>query len=229
MENLNDDFNKILEFCDKTYNTQEVYDTLANSSLLERQVAVLQLEGIRSFDDAKLLMDNLVGVDGKLRQTVAYKILQLMPEYKQFFMKSEFYETFLKAIIDIDSNVCRLVIDSVRFLKEDLDFSKFVCENLAEVIDVAFVELSKLSFRTKKYTSNKQYFKIYWALETLVYFYEGMSLNKLKEILEKCSKVPEYTVREKCAVILKNDFDDEKMLELREMLKRDENYYVRNA
>lgn len=229
MENLNYDFDKIIELCDKKYNTEEIYDTLANGDLLERQVAVLMLEEIRTFDDAELLLSNLTGVDGKLRQAVAYKIFQLMPSYKQFFYNQNFYKTFLNAIVDIDSNVCRLVIDSICYLRDDLNFCQTVCKSLENVINVAFDELAKLSFRTKKYTSNKQYFKIYWALETLIYFYDYMDFSVLKGLMIKCSKVPEYTVREKCAVILKNGFDDNDLQNLYAELKNDQNYYVRNA
>jgi len=175
------------------------------------------------------LLENLVGIDGKVRQAVAFKLLQLIESYNSFFCAERFYQTFVNAITDIDSNVCRLVIDSIRFLKDDEGFCKYLVVELDKIISISFEELSKLSFRTKKYTSNKQYFKIYWALETLLNFYEFLNIENLKDILRKCYVLPEYTIREKCAAILKNDFGDAELSEIREILKNDENYYVRNV
>ncbi len=229
MEDLKENLNKVVELCETTYDTDKIMQILSNGTVMERQVAVLDLTELRSKDDARILMNNLVGIDGKVRQAVAFKILQLIPKYKEFFLDEEFYEIFAKSIIDIDSNVCRLDLDAILYLKEYDDFSKYIANRMKDIVFTSLDELSKISFRAKKYTSNKQYFKIYWCLETLCHFYSYLDFNDLKEILLKCSILPEYTIREKCATILKNDFEDKDLQKLKNDLLSDENYYVRNV
>lgn len=229
MEDLNENLNKVVGLCENSYTTDEIISILKNGTVMEKQVAVLGLEELRSKEDAEALMENLTGIDGKVRQAVAFKILQLIPKYKDLFLNENFYEIFANSIIDIDSNVCRLDLEAILYLKDNKEFSKFIANKMKDITFTALEELSKISFKAKKYTSNKQYFKIYWCLETLSNFYESLNLEDLKKILTKCSKLPEYTIREKCALILKNDFDDEDLIKIKNELLNDENYYVRNV
>lgn len=229
MEDLNENLNKVVDLCENSYTTDEIISILKNGSVMEKQVAVLGLEELRSKEDAEALMENLTGIDGKVRQAVAFKILQLIPKYKDLFLDEKFYEIFANSIIDIDSNVCRLDLEAILYLKNNEEFSKFIANKMKDITFTALEELSKISFKAKKYTSNKQYFKIYWCLETLSNFYESLNLADLKKILAQCSKLPEYTIREKCALILKNDFDDEDLIKIKNELLNDENYYVRNV
>lgn len=229
MEYLKENLNKVVCLCKNTYLTDDIISILKDGTVMEKQVAVLELEELRSKEDAEVLMDNLTGIDGKVRQTVAFKILQLIPKYKNLFMDKKFYDIFANSLIDIDSNVCRLDLEAILYLKDNLDFSKYIANKMKDIIFIALETLDKISFKAKKYTSNKQYFKIYWCLETLTYFYEGLNFEDLKKILLACSKLPEYTIREKCALILKNNFDDKDLLSVRDLLLNDENYYVRNV
>lgn len=229
MENLKENLNKVINLCENNYSTDEIISILKTGTVMEKQVAVLDLEEIRNFQDAETLMQNLTGIDGKVRQAVAFKILQLIPNFKKYFLREDFYEIFATSIIDIDSNVCRLDIDAIQYLKDNEEFSKFIANKMKDIIFTALDELSKISFRAKKYTSNKQYFKIYWCLETLCGFYQYLDFQDLKKIIEKCYKIPEYTIREKCALILKHEFSDEDLHKIKDILKNDENYYVRNV
>ncbi len=229
MDNLNENLNDVVNLCSKIYDTDLIFNILKSGSVLEKQAAVLNLTEIRSKSDAEILMENLTGIDGKVRQAVAYKILQLIPVYKEYFKDEKFYEIFANSIIDIDSNVCRLDIDAIQYLKDDVNFSKFIANKMKDIIFIALDELTKISYKSKKYTSNKQYFKIYWCLETLAVFYTYLNEKDLFDLLLKCAKLPEYTIREKCAIILKQIPDNTKFNELKLLLGNDENYYVRNV
>lgn len=229
MEDLNENLNRVFDLCQKQYDTDSVIDILKNGSVMEKQVAVLSLNEIRSCSDAEILMSNLTGIDGKVRQVVAYKILQLMPVYYTFFLNKNFYTTFADSIIDIDSNVCRLIIDAISYLKFDSDFSFYIAHKMRDIVFSALNELKNISFKAKKYTSNKQYFKIYWCLETLSNFYSYLDKKDLIFIINECSSLPEYTIREKCAIILKNLSDDADFADVCAKLLNDENYYVRNV
>ena len=103
MEDLKENLNKVVGLCENTYSTEEIISILKNGTVMEKQVAVLSLNELHSKDDVKILMENLTGIDGKVRQAVAFKILQLIPTYKNLFLEESFYEIFANSIIDIDS------------------------------------------------------------------------------------------------------------------------------
>lgn len=227
MQKDNSNFNNALELCEKDFSYEELISFLKNGSVVERQYSALNLEQVKSKEDAKILLSNLVGVDGKIREAVALKIFELTKKTPYFFVDEENFETFSNATIDIDGNVCRLAISSACNLKENEDFSKTYANNMVKIINIALDEISKFTFRDKKYKINKQIFKIYWCLEALIDFYGFVEFEKLKDVLKKCAKLPEYTVREKCAKILRCCDLDEELKELITVLKSDENYYVR--
>lgn len=227
MQNLSENYNNALNLLDKEFSHQELISFLENGSVIERQFASLNLKKVQNKEEAHLLLNNLVGVDGKIREATALKVNELTSETPELFFDERNFELFLNATIDIDSNVCRLAILSALNLKQFKEFSNFYTNGVIEVINSALDEISKFTFRDKKYKINKQIFKIYWCLEALIYFSDFADKKLLENILTKCSELPEYTVREKCAKILcKTNFDN--LNDLKNRLKADENYYVRN-
>ena len=135
-------------------------------------------------------------------------------------------EIFADATIDINANICRLVVDSAFLMKDVENFAQIYTDKVLKFTFEALKELDNFIFRDKKYVINKQLFKLYWCLETLKNFYPFVKEDVLKEILYKCSEQKEYTIREKTAQILAvtNIFP-----ELKNKLMDDENYYVRAA
>lgn len=229
MQNDMKDFNNAIDLCEKEFSHEELIELLKNGTVIERQYGALNLDCVKSKDEAKILLSNLVGVDGKIREAVALKTYELTKNTPEYFLAEENFETFSNATIDIDGNVCRLAISSACNLKHDEDFSKFYAESMVKIIEIALDEISKFTFRDKKYKINKQIFKIYWCLEALIDFYPFLKEEKLQEILEKCANLQEYTVREKCAKILCHNKFNERANQLIEKLKNDENYYVRSV
>jgi HEAT repeat protein len=133
------------------------------------------------------------------------------------------------ASIDINSNICRLVIDSVSIIKTfDENFSRIYLQKILSFLYSAYEELDKFIFRDKKYVINKQLFKLYWCLESLKLFVNKIDNNTLFKVLNRAVNEKEYTIREKVAQILILIKDDE-FIELKEKLKCDENYYVRTV
>jgi HEAT repeat protein len=133
------------------------------------------------------------------------------------------------ASIDINSNICRLVIDSVSIIKTfDENFSRIYLQKILSFLYSAYEELDKFIFRDKKYVINKQLFKLYWCLESLKLFVNEIDNDTLFKILNRAAKEKEYTIREKVAQILILTNED-KFIELKEQLKCDENYYVRTV
>ena len=221
---LDENFDLACELSEKVFTHNELLEMLNNGNIAERQIAALKFDKVVNNADALALMNNLTGCDGKIREAVALRINQfviLNPESRIFF---NFPLVFADATIDINANICRLVVDSAKLLKENPDFTQIYVQRILKFTQEAFDELDKFIFRDKKYVINKQLFKLYWCLETLQNFYMDVEKSKLEAILIKGTEQSEYTIREKVAQVVKLA---DSFPELEENLKFDENYYVR--
>lgn len=228
MQDLSQNYNNALNLLDKEFTHQELITFLEKGSVIERQFASLNLKDVQNKDEANLLLNNLVGVDGKIREATALKVSELTFKTPELFFDNRNFDLFLNATIDIDSNVCRLAISSALNIKQFKDFSTFYTDGVIKIINTALDEISKFTFRDKKYKINKQIFKIYWCLEALIYFYEFAKDEDLEKVLINCANLPEYTVREKCAKILTKINLTPSLKEVKTKLENDENYYVRD-
>lgn len=222
-KDLDTNFEQAFEMSARTFSHSELLEMLQNGNIPQKQLAALRLEGVNNQAEADILVSDLTGCDGKIREAVSLKISNLLreePECIKFFNQAE---TFADATIDINANICRLVVDFVPILKQNQDFTQVYLEKILGFIENSFVELDKIAFRDKKYVINKQLFKLYWCLETLKNFVEDIEQEKLLAILERSCQETEYTIREKVAQIaVKTGFE-----ELKNQLKKDDNYYVR--
>lgn len=205
------------------YNYEELVNLLHSGNLKEKHFAVLELDKINSQDDAKILVSNLVGQDGKIREAVAFKIneLSLNPDYMDFFTNEEIFDNLMQGITDINGNVCRQIVGSE--LIESSEFKNYLCKKLPEKINKILKEIEKIDSNTKQYVVSKRNFQLYWCLEALYKIIDTIQFKKIKEILLKTGEFYDYTIREKTAKIL-TKIDNS---ELKEKLRNDENYYVR--
>lgn len=229
MQNDMTHFNNAVELFEREFSHADLVNLLQNGNVVEKQFATLNLKDLNNESEAHLLISHLVGVDGKIREAVAFKLVEFIKVKPELFLNVENFDYFVNGTIDIDGNVCRKVIEASIYLKYSEEFSKYYVEGLNNIIETALDEISKFTFRDKKYTINKQIFKIYWCLEAIKYFYEFLPSDKLKNILAECSKLSEYTVREKCAEIIKHLDLDEELSKIMYLLEHDENYYVRKV
>lgn len=222
-KDLDTNFEQAFEMSTKSFTHSELLEMLKNGNIPQKQLAALRLSEINNQSDADILVSNLTGCDGKIREAVSLKISNLVRENAdcvKFFNQAE---TFADATIDINANICRLVLDFVPILKQNEGFTAIYLEKILGFIQNSFEELDKIAFRDKKYVINKQLFKLYWCLETLKNFVDDIESEKLLKILERSLVETEYTIREKVAQIaVLTSFED-----LKNQLKKDENYYVR--
>ena len=211
-------------------NHDELLDLLQNGNIPEKQIAALRLDYVNTSEELSVLLNNLTGCDGKIREAVALKMYNFLANESQFrnlFFEKEmmsFVAILADATIDINANVCRLVVDSLSLIRGNSCFDKIYVEKVLNYIEEAYVDLDNIVFRDRKYTVNKILFKLYWCLEALKLYVNDVDRNSLSEILLRASEVSEYTIREKVAQILVNIDGFE---ELKNKLKNDENYYVR--
>ena len=228
-QDLDTNFEYAYELSEKTFSNDEILQFLLNGNILERQIAALNLKKIDSKEIAIALINNLVGVDGKIREAVAqtlFKNIAMDENAKSFYINdNDSVNSFAHATIDINGNICRYVIDTVNLFQNYTDFCKSYTKFICTFAQEALQELDKFIFRDKKYVINKQLFKLYWCLEALNIFYKYAEEDILTSILIKSSEQNEYTIREKVAQILVkvDNLDD-----IKQRLKKDENYYVRN-
>lgn len=226
-ETLDKNFDKALELCSNDYSYDELIEFLKNGNIPEKQFAAIEIRELKSLEDAQIFISNLINCDGKIREAVAQKFSEFVGvnDYKKYF--ANFPLIFAQATIDINANISRMVIDGLTQMKDYTEFAQIYAAQLVKYTDEAFDGLSKIVFRDKKYTINKQLFKLYWCLEGLNSYYKYVEPEKLASILENSLLQNEYTVREKVALILNNSDLKQKYPSLVEKLSTDENYYVK--
>lgn len=230
-ENLDTNFEQAFIMSQKDFSHNELINMLQNGNIPEKQIAALKLDSINSNTEAEILAGNLTGCDGKIREAVALKINKLLTNesnIKILFANSNFAKIFADATIDINANICRLVIDSACTLRDFPEFTTTYTQCIVSYTLEALNKLDSFIFRDKKYVINKQLFKLYWCLEGLKYFYEFGDKNQIIEILSRSGIQKEYTVREKVAeILIMEEFSE--LSELKKALQNDSNYYVRNV
>ncbi len=228
-QTLDENFNTAYELLRNNQNHNELIDMLKNGNIVQKQLAALKLDTLNNEKEAIILLDNLTGQDGKVREAVSLKIAEFMKNSKMrnFFCADKKFSVFLDAIIDINGNICRNIISAITNLKTDKNFYDVFCpELLKRTYNLANI-IKDFDFQEGKYKVNKEVFKLYWYLETIYHFAEVSDISEIKKILNITKSINEYTIREKTAKILTTDFKDSDLLKIKELLKNDTNYYVR--
>lgn len=225
---FNNDFDTALELSNKNNDYETIIEQLKSDKIVEKQIAVLQLDELRSENDAKIFVSNLINQDGKIREVVAFKLNELSknPDYFEFLCFDELYPTYLKGITDINGNICRQVVEFTNTLSTNNKFREYMYMNLPEQINTIWEEIEKLDLSAMQYVVSKRNFQLYWSLEALYNYANDIDASILNPILLKTDEFYDYTIREKTAKILAK-LDNPELNNLKEKLKNDENYYVR--
>lgn len=228
-ETLDENFKQALNLCENNYSHSELLEFLQSGNIVQKQLSALKLETINSQKEAQILVSNLVGQDGKIREAVSLRLNEFMsnPKTLVYFETPENYQIFLAAIIDINGNICRNVIGAISHLKNNANFCDQFCQELVILTKDLLGKIEKDDFFEGKYKVNKEVFKLYWCLETIYVFWDKINFEDLKEIILRTKDIQEYTIREKAAKILTRNFSDPELLKAKEALKNDSNYYVR--
>lgn len=227
-QTLDENFNKAWELCLGQYTHNELMCLLKNGNIAEKQFAALELSKLDNINDAKIFLSNLINCDGKIREAIALKFYEFVhiEEYKVYF--KNYPQILAKATIDINANISRMVIDGLKLMSDDKVFGKKYLSEIKRIINESFAELDKIEYKDKKYTINKQLFKLYWCLEGVKVFVWCIDETELIYILEKALEQKEYTIREKIAQIiairpLLN------MKNILNILSEDNNYYIKRV
>ncbi len=228
-QTLDENFTQALNLYETNYTHEELLEFLKNGNIVQKQFAALKLDTINSVEDAQILVSDLVGQDGKIREAVSLRLNEFMSNKNliQYFQTTDNYNTFLQAIIDINANICRNVISAIINLKNNDEFCNKFCKDLVNLSYELLDTIEQFNFQDGKYKVNKEVFKLYWCLETIYEFWDKINFTDLKQIILRSKAIEEYTIREKAAKILSRGFSDEDLISAQKELKNDRNYYVR--
>ncbi len=221
-ENISN-FDNCYKFFEREYSQSELYAFLKSGTLAEKQLACIRIENVNTQEEANILMQNLTGIDGKVRETVSFKLKTFVPAQKSLFLNSEFYDIFLDAIIDINGNICRNVITTLQDLCTEDEVCQYLTEKIIQRAQFVVDTIENFSHKDRKYVTNKEVFKLYWYLETLNIF-KTLPADSLFNLLKRCAKIDEYTIREKTANLLRK-LPAEKTIRPEE-INYDQNFYV---
>ncbi len=214
--------------CEKDYTRDDIFcvlrfDSVSNPEIdIEKQICILKLDTILTQEEADLLAFHQTGQHGLIREACSQKINEFMknPLCLKFFQTKEISLILLKAVNDINPNICRTIIEVLPFI-EDKDY---FLHNLYERFEEVFEELEKLK-RSNWYT--KKLFNLYWCLEALAVLQAPVN-ERLEAVLERCSRFRDYTIREKTAMVISLLQQSSPVIEsIKEILKNDENFYVK--
>ena len=233
-QTLDENFNEALNLIDKELSHSELIEFLKSGNIPQKQLAALRLDKLENPNEAEILLNNLVGQDGKIREAVSLKIKDLTSNeiYLSYFNSINLdvlSDYFLAAIIDINGNICRNILDCLVYFKENKDFLNLFIQKLINLIYDLIGKIDNFDVKDGKYRVNKELFKLYWCLEAVNILYDEFPVEELRKIVIESKDIEEYTIREKVAKILVNETDDNEFISIREELKSDTNYYVRRV
>ena len=227
-KDLDTNFEQACYLSEQKFSHIELLELLKNGNVPQKQIAALKFDFVNNEEDACALVSNLTGCDGKIREAVALKIYKIIYEFETsrvFFMRMP-VKIYADATVDINANICRLIVDSMKMLNNSEIFASEYASLILQYAMEALDELDKCVYRDKKYVKNKQLFKLYWCLESLRNFYSAADALCFSEIMQRSALLDEYTIREKVAQIAVQSDD---FLSLQKRLKNDSNYYVRSV
>ena len=224
-ENISN-FDECFKFFERDLSHEELYTGLRDGNIAQKQLSCVRLSDCNNNEQAEILMDNLTGIDGKVRESVSFKLKTFIAIRPELFCRKDFYEIFLDAIIDINGNICRNIICALEPLTSDSTFCEYFIENVIQRALAVTSTIENFEYKDRKYVTNKEVFKLYWYLETLGIFSE-IPAEELFPLLERTAKIEEYTIREKTARLLSKLPPE--MAEKLDGLNFDNNFYVNLA
>lgn len=209
--------------CERDFSHSELIEIIKTENDLEKQICLLKLNEIRTQDEADLLVFNLTNHHGIIREAAAIKINELMkiPEISIFFRTEKIILTLLDAVIDINPNICRHIIEILPFIENKKFFFKNLIKRALEIIEDA----KTMNRRKSGYIYSRKVFKIFWYLEAVASLGDFEEEKAILELINKTFDFDDYTIREKCACLVA--VFPQTPENLRNALENDENYFVR--
>lgn len=215
-----------LEYCEEELSHDDIVNELYNDNDIKKQLCLIELKEIRNQQEANILAENLTGKAGPVRETAAFKILDLISktEYKNFFQTEEIISIFVKGITDINPSVSRNVTEIIKYIQKSEMLKELIINETQKTI-----AQTDTTAKSRSYVQNKKNFNLYWNLEALISISDKITpCEKIFNILKKTAMSNDYTIREKTAEATQIFSQKNPIFkEILEMLHEDNNLYVK--
>lgn len=221
-----------LESLKLDFSHDEIIENLRNETEdFIKIFSIINLEKLTNLNEVEILFHHLTQHSTPIREATALKIEEI---YKVNFFSNNIKNQLLKAIIDINPNVCRamcnLILRNELLQEEIMDDLILKIRCLLDEIESQDKELGGFfdnALKIKKnHAKNKKLFSLYWYLEVLSSCMNLKNNSQVLDIVEKTIKFNDYTIREKTAKII--DMIENPPLELLQIARNDQNFYVKN-
>lgn len=213
-----------LKYCEQNFLHEDLINELSSDDDIKKQLCIIELKKINSQQEANLLVDNLTGKSGPVREAASFKILELISDasYKVFFQTREITDAFTKGITDINPAVSRNTVEIIKYV----DDSNYLINNIIRELNNTLSKMDDIK-QNRSYKTNKKNFNLYWNLEALINLSEKLILNDdIIKIINITYESNDYTIREKTAKLI-SVLDNEMVFRnIIDILKNDDNIYV---
>ncbi len=208
-------------FLTDNFTYSDIISCLASNDEEIKPYALLELNEIKNQADFDVLVSNLTGHDGRIRELVSAK----MCEIACFNFAHKYFPLIIDALCDVNPNVSRNIVKFISM--GELPLNDILIERIFFIMQEIEANSKPKKWRTQKnHLLNKTYFKLYWCLEALAEnFNQPFDEDKLCKILAENADCVDYTIREKVAKILVKMQNPPE--ELYQKMKNDVNYYVK--
>lgn len=215
-----------ISYCDEDLSHEDIIKELSSDNDLKKQLCLIELNKINSQKEADILVWNLTGKSGPIRETASFKILDLISrdEFRHFFQSKEILGIFIKGITDINPSVSRNIVEVIKYV----DDSQLLYFEIIKELENTLSQMEDVK-QNRSYVLNKKNFNLYWNIEALISISSRViSDEKLLEILKQTALSIDYTIREKTAkAAMEFSLTNSVFNEIIDILKADENVYVR--
>ena len=214
---------KAVELCSVKYTNLEIESILKGSDDVKKCIAIMNIEEISSQSFANLFIFHLPNQGGTVTEAVSNKLNDLLSRNisVDYFQTDEIVEKISNGVIDINPNNSRLIIEILNKIENKSLLLKLFDEKirfcLSEILQSDVLQNHQI---------NKYYFKIYWLLEALAIL-NDFDISQHIDLLSQIADLPEYTVREKVAILVLKNQEKDCVQNLITKLKNDTNYYVK--
>jgi hypothetical protein len=213
-----------ISYCEEELQHSDLINELSKENDIKKQLCIIEIKQINSQEEANLLVYNLTGKSGPIREVCSFKILDLIENenYNHYFQTKEIIDVITKGITDINPMVSRNMVEVVKFIKD----SDYLINNIISEINNTISEMEDIK-QNRSYELNKKNFNLYWNMEALIALSNKITLtDEVINIINFIAKSNDYTVREKAAKFI-SFFDNKEIFSnLIQTLKNDENIYV---
>lgn len=213
-----------LKYCEYDFCHEDLINELSSDNDIKKQLCIIKISKINSQQEANLLVSNLTGQSGPIREVTSYKILDLISDNKftDYFQSLDIIDVFTKGITDINPAVSRNMVEIIKYIKN----YNYIINNIIVELKQTLSEMEDIK-KNRSYVLNKKNFNLYWNIEALISLNTKITVTEdLINIITQTAQSQDYTIREKTAKLISVLNYEYCFQQAADILKNDDNIYV---